>query len=71
MKLESRIIVYNQGRYCQTLLKVIDNFLYPVTLNQEIRVLYEGQCVECKVVNIDDSVYDDAIYRYIEVLFIK
>ena len=38
---------------------------------QEIRVLYEGQCVECKVVNIDDSVYDDAIYRYIEVLFIK
>lgn len=73
MQLISRIVEYgnNQNRYCQKCLKTIDGLLYNVALNQNIRVLYEGRCIECKVIDINDSVYDDVIYRYIEVVLIN
>lgn len=72
MKFETRIIIYNNNNdNHQNCIKTLNDFLYNVAINQEMRMLYEGKTIECKVVAINDSVYDDAIYRYVEVVLIN
>lgn len=75
MKLETRIIVpsrYNStGDGLDICLKNIEDFLYDVKIGQEIRLLYEGKQLYTKVAGVFDSVYDDAIYRYVEVFVIN
>lgn len=71
MKFYTRIIEYNNDSLCKKCFKQIDGLLYNVAINQNIRLICENQHIECKVVNINDSVYDDIIYRYIEVIIIN
>lgn len=71
MKLESRIVVYSQNETEKKCLKIIKGLLYNATINQVIRILHEGTCFKCIVVGVNDSIYDDAIYRYVEVFMIE
>lgn len=71
MKLISRIVEYSNEKYRQENFKTIEGLLYNVTINQNIRLVYKGRNIECKVIDINDSVYDDVIYRYIEVVLIN
>lgn len=73
MKLDTRIVIpvrYNSDYECDTCLKVIDGMLYSVAMGQEIKLVHRGKMLYTKVIGISDSVYDDAIYRYIEVVVI-
>lgn len=73
MKLDTRIVIpvrYNSDYECDTCLKVIDGMLYSVVMGQEIKLVHRGEMLYTKVIGISDSVYDDAIYRYIEVVAI-
>lgn len=73
MKLDTRIIIpvkYNSEDECDTCLKVIDGMLYNVAIGQEIKLIHRGKILYTKVIGVSDSVYDDAIYRYIEVVAI-
>lgn len=71
MKLISRIVEYSNEKYRQENFKTIEGLLYNVAINQNIRLVYKGRNIECKVIDINDSVYDDVIYRYIEVIVIN
>lgn len=54
----------------ETELKRLD-FLYPAIIGQEIRLNCEGENYKVKVVNVEDSIYEDIIFRYVEVVVIK
>ena len=45
--------------------------LYNVTIGQEIKLMNNGKQIHTKVIGVSDSVYDDATYRYVEVVVIK
>lgn len=73
MKLDTKIVIpvrYNSDYECDTCLKVIEGVLYNVIMGQEIKLIHEGKILYTKVIGISDSVYHDAIYRYIEVVAI-
>ena len=73
MKLDTRIIVtprYSSEYECDICLKIIEGMLYNVIIGQEIKLMYDGKQIYTKVVGVSDGVYDDAIYRYIEVVVI-
>lgn len=72
MRFQTNITEYNESiTYQRKCLRRIDGLLYNVTINQTIQFLYDGKKISCKVINIVDSVYEDIIYRYIEVLIMN
>lgn len=74
MKLNTRIVVpprYSLEHECDVCLKTINDMLYNVTINQEIKIINDnGKHIRTKVIGVYDSVYDNSIYRYIEVVVI-
>lgn len=71
MKFRTNITEYNNNPYYRKRFKSIDGLLYNIVMNQTIKLICDGRQVKCKVVNVEDSVYEDAIYRYIEVIIIN
>lgn len=73
-KLHTRITVpcrYSSDYECDTCLKTMEDMLYNVVIGQEIKLIHEGKQIYAKVIGVSDSVYDDAIYRYIEVVVVN
>lgn len=73
MQLSTRIVVtprYSSEYECDISLKRIEGTLYNVVIGQEIKLMNDGKHVCAKVIGVSDSVYDDAIYRYVEVIVI-
>lgn len=72
MKLETRIVVYDKNNSNhQNCIRILQDFLYNVVINQNITIFHDGKQVECKVISVNDSVYNDIIYRYVEVVLLK
>lgn len=72
MKFETTIVVpnrYNSDYECDTALKRL-NILYNVVIGQEIKLNCDGERYKTKVIGVSDSVYEDIIYRYVEVVVI-
>ena len=50
--------------------KKIEGMLYNVSIGQEIILSYEGKIRHTRVVNVKDTVWDNLIYREIEIVII-
>ncbi|MGL5765715.1 MAG: hypothetical protein ACRCX8_08745 [Sarcina sp.] len=73
MKYVTRIVKKNyDNSVVHTLYKTLDGILYEPILNQTIKLMADdGTHLELLVVGIQDSIYEDIIYRYIETISIK
>lgn len=72
MKFETTIAVpnrYNSDYECNIALKRL-NILYNVVIGQEIKLICDGKWYKTKVIGVSDSVYEEIIYRYVEVVVI-
>lgn len=73
MKLRTIIFVpskYSLADACDISLKRIDGILYNAIIGQEIMLINNGKQTYARVIGVSDSVYDDAICRYVEVVVI-
>lgn len=73
MYLQSKIVVkpkYSCEYDSDVLIRSMDNMLYNVSIGQDIQTYTNNKLYTMKVVGVFDSIYDDAIYRYIEVVVV-
>lgn len=61
---------YSLGEACDICLKRIEGILYNAIIGQEIMLINNGKQTYARVIGVSDSVYDDVIYRYVEVVVI-
>lgn len=71
MKLVTRIVENSNNSVEIKLLRTINNILYPAINNQVMKFNCEGENITCIVKGTEDSIYEDIVYRYIEVSIIK